>query len=278
MIQPLNEHISVELKAPHEFAWLSDFGQVFCSFDHLISGNLCFGVQNRNEKLFIKYAGAQTLMYAGQARHAVDRLKRSAELYTQLKHPALNPLQGWFEQKHGFGLVFPWFEGYALAPMEVHHQSLLQLPLASRLAMFDRLMDLIVQASRQDVLAAGLALQHILIDFTKQAVLLSSLSEFARLPFSTPYPKLPGSPWFTPPEGYQVGQALDDTCNVYVLGALAFVFFSLPNQRVFTAWQAGRQLYDLATWALQEDREDRIQEAAQFQRQWRATVLQMQGL
>lgn len=267
------DDLPVKLKNWHNLAWLSDFGRVFCVFDQLISGNLCFGVEENNTRLFIKYAGAPTLMYAGQPEAAIQRLLASRSRYEELSHPCVNRYLGEVRTPQGHALVFAWFTGFALAPMEVHLHRLRNLPLLSRLALFDQLMDLLVLASARDYLIAGLAHQHILIDFDKNRAMLSSLSAFARFPASTPYPKLPGSSLFVPPEGYRVGQPLDESSNVYALAALAFTFFDNSIHRLQADWSAGPALYELANANLNKKPGQRLQSTAQFQKLWREIVL-----
>lgn len=273
-----HDGLTIELKAWHDFQWLHEIGRVFCVFDHLISGNICFGVDTGNQKVFVKYAGARTKMYAGRPQAALDRLMIAAERYQTLKHPNLSPLIGHVQPGQGLGLVFPWFDGFALAPLEMHLTSLHELPLISRFALFDGLMDFIVQASGIDFLLAGLANQHILIDFATNRSLFSSVDHFLQMPASTPHPKLPGSPWYIPPEGYQPGAMLDECANVYVLGALAFTFFGNANNKNLSGWTAGKLLYETAKQAVSEKQEQRMQKTKIFQKQWRSIILSMPGL
>lgn len=273
----MKDHQVIRVKAWHDFSWLDEFGQVFCVFDQLISGNLCFGVESGSRKLFIKYAGAATMMYAGHPQAAIDRLKASAERYDELRHPCLGQMLGHFETPQGFGLAFQWFEGFALAPVEAHLDSLHQLPLLQRLRMFDGMMDFLVVASQRDYLVAGLANQHILVDFINNKAIFSSVGHYLRFPASVPYPKLPGSPWYLPPEGYRHGAKLDDSANVYALGALAFTFFGSTQSRLLSAWDAGKPLFGLASRAVDEKKNLRPVSAQAFQGEWRSIILNTPG-
>ena len=278
MISQQADGLHFQLKAPHDFTWLNEIGRVFCVFDQLISGNICFGADDGRRRYFIKYAGAQTLMYAGQKEAAVLRLQAAQPRYNELRHPALTRLLGSLETPEGHALVFEWFEGYALAPLELHLDRLLSLPLTARLALFDSLMDFMVLASSKDYLAAGLSHHHILVDFDKQRALLSSVNHFMRFPAATPHPKSPGSSWFLPDEGYQVGKPLDESATVYALGALAFSFFNANKAKARQGWTAGQPLYELASTAIRDKSEHRAQSAARFQAAWREQVRQLPGL
>lgn len=275
MIEQIHDGLTVRLKAWHDLSWLKQFGQVFCVFDQLISGNLCFGVTDGEHRHFIKYAGAPTLMYAGQAEAAIQQLKASHPKYLELQHPALNQPVYAFDTSHGHGLVFKWFDGFALAPLDMHLKRLKGLPLIEKLSVFDSLMDCLVQAEHLDYLIAGLSDHHILIDFERTRPMLSSVSHFVRFPARVPHPKLPGATWYIPPEGYKVGTELDTCANAYALGALAFTFFGNQLTRSIADWTARQPLFDIAHAALREDPGVRLETAARFQSLWREAVLRI---
>ena len=50
--------ISFQLQGVHNFDWLDKLGNVFCVFDKQDSGNISFGVEKDERKIFVKYAGA----------------------------------------------------------------------------------------------------------------------------------------------------------------------------------------------------------------------------
>lgn len=270
--------VAFELKEPHDFSWLDQFGQAFCVFDRLISGHLCFGVDNGKHRLFIKYAGARTLMYAGDPMAAAERLAAASGNYHALSHPALSPLLAAQPAGAGYCLVFPWFEGFALAPLQVHLNRLQAVPLREKLRMFDRMMDFLVMATSRDYLAAGLSHRHILVDFEGPQAIFSSVDHFLQFPVLAPYPKLPGSTWFLPPEAYQAGQSLGESANVYMIGALAFTFFGDSYGFTKSGWTAGRDLFALAEQAIRPKPEQRVQTAATFQQRWRSAVMAMQDV
>lgn len=273
MLTQMIHGLPVQLKDFHDLTWLDEYGQVFCVFDQLISGHLCFGVEQGNDRYFIKYAGAPTLMYFGQAGHAIQRLQASVPLYEELRHPALSELLHAISLPHGFALMFKWFPGYALAPLDIHFLRFRSLPLLSRLSMFDTMMDCMALAEDHDYLIGGLSNRRILVDFDTQKAIFSSASHYARFPASTPYPKLAGAGWYLPPEAYVPGFPLDQRCNIYALGALAFTFFG--GQKEPALWEAGGQLLKTALKATRDKPEERVQSIRDFQAEWRAGVLAM---
>lgn len=270
--------IGFEIKEQHDFSWLKQFGRVFCVFDSLISGNLCFGVSNGSHKYFIKYAGAATKMYNGQPENAVRHLMEAAPKYEHLKHQSIIPLTAQAALPMGYALVFPWFDGYALAPIDIHLNRLQAFHLVDRLRMYDSLVDGIVNANKNDYLAAGLAHQQILVNFEQNQAVICSVNHFRRFPTVAPHPKLPGSTWFVPPEGYRIGTLLDERSNVYPLGALAFTFFGNPREQSDHLWSAGKALYQIAQKAITPDVEQRIQSPALYQKMWREAVFNLPRL
>lgn len=278
MITIVHDNLKIQLKSWHDLSWLQGFGRVFCVFDQLISGNLCFGVDDGERKYFIKYAGSPTMMYAGDTQAAVDRLRAAYPKHLKLSHPALNHVLQEFQTSQGYGLIFSWFDGFALAPLRLHMEHLHALALIDKLALYDQLMDALVQASRMDYLIAGLSDHHLLIDFEKKRPLLSSLSHFEQFPARVPHPKLPGTSWYIPPEGYVIGAALDEYANVYALGSLAFTFFGNQGTRALHDWTAGPALYEIAAKATQKKAENRMHSAVIFQTQWRKAVLSLPRL
>lgn len=278
MIRYQSDGVGFEVKEPHDFSWLNRFGRVFCAFDSLISGNLCFGVSDGRQKFFIKYAGAATKMYNGRPENAVRHLMKATPKYEDLKHPSVIPLLAQTALPQGHALVFPWFEGYALAPIDLHLKKLQALRLIDRLRMYDSLADAIVNANQKDYLAAGLAHQQILVNFDQALAVICSLNHFRRFPAIAPHPKLPGSAWFVPPEGYRTGAPLDERSNVYALGALAFTFFGNPRDQSGHLWSAGSALYQIAQQAISPDIGKRPQSPALYQKMWRETVFKMNRL
>ncbi len=278
MIQVDLHGVGFEIKEPHDFSWLSALGQVFCAFDNLISGNLCFGLTSGTQKYFVKYAGAKTKMYAGQPENARRFLLNSVKAYEELRHKGFPQLLQVIKTQGGAALVFPWFEGFALAPLDLFLKRLQGMSLVDRLFMYDSLMDALVMANHKDYLISGLSHSQVLINFELREALICSLGHFQKFPAIAPYPKLAGSSWFVPPEGYETGRPLSEGTNVYALGALAFTFFGNPYQKDEMGWSAGRSLYHLASAAILPDIGLRIENPAQYQHTWRDIVRQMPRL
>lgn len=265
--------LTVSLKAPHDLQWLSRFGQAFSVFDQLISGHLCFGVQDNDKRYFIKYAGAPTLGYAGDPALAVEKLRAADSRYQRLKHHALTKRIDAFETSGGFGIVFSWFEGYALAPLYSQFTALRALPYAQRMAMFDDLADFVVLASDNDFITAGIADRNILVDFENKKVIFCSADHFLPMPAVNARGRLSGSPWFLAPEMYIAGARLDETANVWQMAMLAHTFFGNRQDPSPGQWEGTPALYAVAQKALSPDPVKRYPLARQFLRHWRQAVM-----
>ena len=278
MIRLEIDGLGCELKRFHDLSWLKGLGRVFVVFDGLISGNLCFGVQAADRRLFVKFAGAPTLQYAGNPDAAVENLISAASKYEALRHPSLSPMIGQFQTSGGFGLLFPWFPGFALAPLELHMNSFRELKLQDRLRMYDNLASFFVHVSDSDYTLAGISDRQILVDFESMNILFSSVDHFMEMPACTPYSKMAGSPWYIPPEGYLPGSSLDEGSNVYALGALAFTFFGDRKKRSEAGWECGPALYRIAKQAMHDKRDSRQAYARDYLSAWRGAVLRMERL
>ncbi len=257
------------LKAPHDFRFLRRFGRVFRVFDRLISGNICFGVENETGRYFIKYAGALPENYLGSGVQAVARLRHAAFLYRSIKHPALPPLL--YEEQIGDGYlcVFPWLDAYPIGPLPNSFQRMRALPFIQRCAMLDSFFSLLTEAARMDYIASGLADSHILIDFERARLFLCSVDDFIRMPAINVRGRLPGSPYYLAPEAYHTGADLGEPISVYAMGALAMAMLGDRHTMAVSQWEASRTLLNLTLSALSEDEKKRPPTAESFLSAWR---------
>ena len=110
--------IPYKLKKPFDFTFLGKYGKVFKVYDDQDSGNICFGVKDKNNKrFFIKFAGAPTAQYVSDTESAVERLKKAVSVYKELAHPRLIQLIDSEEIGGGFAAVFDWVEGISAHKM-----------------------------------------------------------------------------------------------------------------------------------------------------------------
>lgn len=266
------QDLPVQLKSWHDLDFIHAFGRVFRVFDHLISGNLCFGVENEQGRFFIKYAGAPTINYLGYPEEAIERLQKAAQTYQVLAHPAIPPLLGMEETPHGLLCVFPWLSGFPLGPLPQHFDAMRRLSVIDRLAMLDPVFSLLALASQRDYIAAGLADNHLLVDFQKPSLTLCSVDDFVKMPCVNARGRLPGAPWYLAPEAYHTGASLDEGVTVYAMGALAMTFLGDRDAPSPSSWCAAPRLYEVAKKALSHEKTKRFPSAQSFLDAWRQAV------
>ncbi len=264
--------LPVALKDFHDLSWLDGLGQVFEVFDQMTGGTLGFGVMRQDEALFIKYAGASPVNYSGRPEAAVQQLRRAAEHYAALQHPALVRLRFSQELPDGFLCAFQWEGAAALAPMPDAMRRLLEAPVLDKLRIMDSMLDLHAQTEARGLAIAGLTDSHLLYDAAGVRLILCSLDQYMSIPARNTRGRLPGSPYYLPPEAYQLGAGIDETTSVYALGMLAFLLFGDRLRPDRHTWQVSPALYAVAAQAIQNDRNKRYQSTAELQEAWRSAV------
>ena len=210
----------VRLRAFHDLSAVASLGQVFSVYDQLTSGLLAFGVQRGEHRLFIKYAGAPTLNYPSDPQRAVERLRNAVPNYAALRHPALVRLLDAQEDEHSCLCVFEWLPGIPLGPLPEHYAAFRRTSLTDRLRMYDAVADLNLRAESLDLVIAGLSDTHLMYMPESGQLIMTNIETIFALPSINVRGRLPGSPFYLPPEGYRKGAALDETSSVYALGAL----------------------------------------------------------
>jgi len=263
----------VQLRAFHDLSAIDALGRVFRVYDQLTSGLLAFGVQRGDRRLFVKYAGAPTLNYPSDPMLAVERLRQAAPNYAALRHPALVPL---LDVQDGAGAclcIFEWLPGLPLGPLPEHYDAFRQAPLTERLRMYDAVADLSARAEAHELVIAGLSDTHLMYQPEAGRLVVTNIDDYLPLPSINVRGRLPGSPFYLPPEGYHKGAALDETSSVYALGALTHAFFgdrANPNRK---AWEATDGLFQVAARATDANRDRRYQSTAEYLAAWRQAVL-----
>lgn len=265
---------AVQLKHFHDLSFVEGYGRVFKVFDQLSSGMLCFGMEGEQGRLFLKYAGAPCINYPSSPLQAIDKLRRAAGYYDALRHPMLMDLMAQQELKDGLLLIFRWEDGLPLSPIPQHYLSFRSSALLRRLHLYDALLDLQVRAERLGLLIGGLSDNHLLYDAALKTLKLSNLDDYQDLPCYNQRGRLAGSPYYLPPEAYQQGAALDESSNVYMMGALSFAFFGDRKQKSKGRWEAPPATLGVAQKAIREKPQQRFQSLLDYQQAWRAAVLE----
>lgn len=261
------DDVTFHLKEPHDFEWIRNLGKVFCVFDEQDSGNISFGVEKDGQKKFVKYAGAKTKAYTGNPDDAISRLKRSVQLYEDLTHPFLIQLINYFEVAKGYVLVFDWFEGeclYSDSPFSRFRQ----LPIKFRLDTLQRIFEFHLHVESNNYVAVDFYDGSILYDFNKNETKICDIDLYMEKPFINMMGRLWGSSRFMSPEEFEQGAHIDSRTNVFNMGATAFVLLGGERDHSLSKWEAGQELYKVASKAVEVERNLRYASVEEFLLDW----------
>ena len=257
--------------------WLKRYGQVFHVFDQQDSGNLCFGVNGPYGKLFVKYAGAKPVNYAGRPEHAVLRLHRSAQMQEHIPHRALVPLRahGAVDLGRGYAAIYTWIDGQCLHPLPpdptVLHR-LRSLPLKHKLSMLDDVFDLHRDFAEKGYVSVDFDDSNLLVDFALCRCYVCDIDRYQPRPLKNTKGRMPGRAPFRAPECYQAGADIDERTMVYEMGALSHLFLGDPKVENLHEWHGPDLLRRVAAAALNPRPQDRYPSMRTFLHAWRTAV------
>lgn len=265
--------IDFQLRMPEDFAWLKKYGTVFQVLDQQTSGNLCFGVEGIYGKLFVKYAGAHTVNYAGHPVDAALTLQKAMPLY-QEKHPALVELLAHGPVANGYAAVYGWQEGMALRGPdgERNMEKLRRMPLETVLAMLDGVFDLHVKLAEKGYIAVDFYDGNLLVDFIAGKMWVCDVDLYRKKPAVNDRGRMFGSSRFMSPEEFELHAPLTESTTVFNLGALAFEVFGDNMDRRKSAWYGPPVLFDVAARATQDKPALRYPTVWAFLTDWREAV------
>lgn len=257
-------------------------GEVFSVFDKQDSGNICFGIVNKNnEKLFVKYAGANTINYNGSIDAAINTLKKSTQIYKDLKHKNLIELKQELHINNGFALVFEWIEGENLHPhwkfntYEKHHNpnspyfKYKHMSIEKRLDSLNKIFEFQKYAESKGYIAIDLYDGSIMYDFKNDITKICDIDFYHKGSVLNDLGKnFWGSSRFKSPEENIKGSIIDKKSNVYTLGALAFGLLGEELNYSIDKWNASEELYYIALKAVNKERDNRYNSVAEFFDLW----------
>jgi serine/threonine-protein kinase len=262
------DNIPYKLKESFDMSFIKQYGKVFKVYDDQDSGNICFGVQNGEDRYFIKFAGAPTERYPGTPEDAVVRLKNTVPVYQDLEHPNLIKFIKGEEIGGGFAAVFQWVQGECMGRMyPISRQKFLQLPYSTRLQVFDDILSFHAHVIRKGYVAIDFYDGSIMYDFTEKKTAICDIDFYSKAPYTNNMGRLWGSSRFMSPEEFELGSTIDELTNVYLMGATAFALFG-NYERKFEKWQLSEQLYKVALKAVRNERNQRQQAIGQFIDEW----------
>ncbi|WP_438446076.1 serine/threonine protein kinase [Gorillibacterium sp. sgz5001074] len=279
MIAKSVDGISFSLQEDHPFEWLAPLGRVFRVFDLQDSGNLSFGVEDGERRLFVKYAGARTVRCSGEPEEAVRRLKQAVQVYRELSHPSLVRLVTDLEMPGGYAAVFEWFPGenlYIRAPLPEELDSgedppfwrFRRLDLEHKLNALDTVYAFHTYVEEKGYAAVDFYDGSLLYDFGTHRLMVCDIDHYQPMPLINTMGRMWGSKRFMSPEEFERGAVIDGVTNVYGMGAAAFCLLGGGTDRSFGSWEAGERLYRVAARAVQEERQMRYGSVKDYALAW----------
>lgn len=261
--------VEFRLAEQADLSFIQEYGQAFRVFDDNDSGNISFGVDDGNRRLFIKLAGARTANAGSSPDEAVALLRRAAKVYDDIVHPNIVRCIGLIDRSSYFGLVFNWEDGELLR--RIYHEpfaAFRALPVRERLAAFDTVINVMQHIHDAGYVAIDLYDASFLYDFDRKQLTLCDIDVFERKPMVNTMGRMWGSSRFMSPEELVLGAEIDEITNVYTLGAIAFLFFGDERNRRRELWGAGDASFEVTQSATSAHREDRYQSIAEFAAAW----------
>ncbi|MBO2516376.1 MAG: hypothetical protein CW338_03750 [Clostridiales bacterium] len=267
--------VPFEAKSKPDLDFLGLYGKVFCVFDQAVSGNLCFGVDGPYGKLFIKYAGAETVNSTRRITDAVDTLKASVEIYSNI-HPSMLRMFSYGQTSSGYATVFEWFDGKPLRPMPLFPDSIRahvqMLPMIQKLSLLDSVFDLHIFLAEKGYMASDFSDANVLIDPFACTLKVCDLDRYIRYPAANITGRMPGDADFLAPEEFVRDAMITQRSTVYKLGKLAFSFLGTDGKDDISSWTAPQSLYSIAKQACDDLPEKRPPSVADFVELWRQEI------
>lgn len=266
--------IAFDLREKTDLSWIRPYGKVFYVYDRLTSGNLCFGVEGKYGKLFIKFAGARTVNYAGRPEDAIFTLQKAMPLYS-IRHPSLTRLLAHGPAGDGYAAIYAWQDAPVLWPSPPDPavlERVRRLQLSRSLKMLDGVFDLHGALAMEGYIAVDFSDENLLVHFDRDEMTVCDIDLYRKKPAVNDRGRMHGSSRFLAPEEYTLGASLDESTTVYAMGMLAFEIFGDQQERTRKNWTGPRALYDVAEKATKEKRAERYPSMRAFLNAWRSAV------
>ena len=264
--------IPFKLKSAFNFSFVSKYGKVFKVYDDQDSGNICFGTEKDGQRYFVKFAGAPIERGDSTPEEAIERLKGTLPVYSNLKHNNLIELVEAEEIGGGFAMVFKWVDGDCMGRMyPAAHQRFMQLPEEAKRNVFRDILSFFEYIVSQNYVAIDFYDGSIMYDFVNKKTTICDIDFFGKQPYTNQMGRLWGSSRFQAPEEYQLGAVIDEVTNVYTVGATAFALFG-GYHRTIDKWQLNDKLFAVVEKAVSNDRSSRQQSIKQLREEWEAAL------
>lgn len=264
--------VPYRLKEPFDFSFLGKYGKVFKVYDDQDSGNICFGLEKNGERVFVKFAGAPTARGGVSGEEAIANLKPTEPIYRELAHPRLIRLIDAGEMGGGYGMVFEWTDAICMGRMyPAQHKQFMELSAKTRLQVFRDIVEFHIHASKLGYAAVDLYDSTVMYDVKAARTILCDIDFYRKAPFVNEMGRMWGSAQFMSPEEFTLGAVIDETTNVYTMGAMAFALFGNYSRKA-EDWSLSPALYAVAKKATKDDKNDRYSTLTELLSVWEAAL------
>lgn len=272
MITQMIDALPVSLQEPFDFHFLRRWGQVFKVLDQQDSGNICFGLEDETRRVFVKFAGARPVRYAGRPEDAVKSLQKSAVIYRELAHPCLTRLLEAQALGGGFAAVFEWTDAICMGKQYPTRAQFLALPSDVKLGVFRDILAFHSHVLDKGYVPVDFYDGSILYDLETDRTLLCDIDDYKKRPYINPVGRMIGSTRFMSPEEFRLGAPIDERTAVYGMGATAFALFAGEGGRTSAFWRLGPASLTVAQKAVKDNPEERYPSLADFCQAWEESV------
>lgn len=261
-----------------DFHFLKKYGKVFRVYDDQDSGNICFGIENPEGRLFVKFAGAQTAEYDGDVSEAVQRLKATVPVYQSIQHRALIRYRASEEIAQGFAMIFDWADGECMGRMyEESHKIIMNLPTEEKLQIYAEVIDFMIAVAKMGYVAVDFYDGSIMYDLSTKKVTICDIDFFRKSPTVNDMGRMWGSSRFMSPEEYELGAPLDEITNVFTIGRMGFSIFT-DSDFELEHWPLSESAFHVLEKAASPERSDRYTSIAELKAEWLEALNNEKGL
>lgn len=260
--------INYELQEPFDMSFLLKYGEVFQVFDKQDSGCICFGIQNKDKKLFVKFAGAKPVRFKGTPEDAISGLKAASNVYKDLKHKSLVSFIHGETMGNGFANIYEWTDAKCMGRQYDSREMFFALPLNERIHIFEDILAFHQFVAEKGYVAIDFYDGSIMYDFTNKKTIICDIDSYSRKPYINTMGRMWGSSRFMSPEEFEKGAVIDEVSNVFLMGATAFALLGDASDKTMQNWKADKALFEVARKAVSMERTNRYQSIKEFNTEW----------
>lgn len=268
MIYQEIDGVKFKMGKEFNFDFLKKYGKVFKVYDDQDSGNICFGIENQDRKIFVKFAGAQTAEYSQDVFGAIQRLKATVPIYQSIKQKSLIKYITSEEIGQGFAMVFEWADGECMGRMyEKSHEIIMNLPLAEKLDIYENVIDFLIDIVRMGYVAIDFYDGSIMYDTSRKVVTICDIDFFRKSPTVNDMGRMWGSSRFMSPEEYKYGEKIDEISNVFMIGKMGFSILT-DSDLSFEKYPLSLESFHVLEKATKLNRCERYTSITEFKNHW----------